>query len=152
MTTTHSAYTERNSPSCHERGQPQRLGRQNIVSAGTDAVRAEAKLAGLTLDSKTLSAASLEFSASHDVFSAVDDFYNLGASGRFDAFHKLSPEEKEQFVRMVAKLSQLGYVGYEERLVNHKVERHDVVAAIGDERLRNAPVLDWAKHHHRCGP
>jgi len=145
MITTPSAYTETISPASDENAQPQRLGKQISASGGSDAIPAEASLAGQTLDGKTLGAASVELSVSQDVFAAVDDFYNLGASGRFEAFHRLSPEGKEQFVRMVAKLSQSGYVGYEERLVNHKVERHDVVAAIGDDRLRDAPVLDWAK-------
>ena len=100
------------------------------------------------MDSKTINAASVELSASHDVFSAVDNFYNLGRSGRFDAFHKLSPEDKEQFVKMVAELAKSDYVGYQEFIVNHKVERHEVVSQIGDERLRNARVFDRGKYHH----
>ena len=60
----------------------------------------------------------------------------------------LSPEDKEQFVKMVAELSKSGYLGYQEFIVNHKVERHEVVSQIGDERLRNAHVFDRGKHPH----
>jgi len=146
MITTLSTYGEVVSPSSGESSQPQLRGKQNIASGATDAVPAEAKVAGQVMDSKTVDAASVELSASHDVFSAVDNFYNLGRSGRFDAFHKLSPEDKEQFVKMVAELSKSGYLGYQEFIVNHKVERHEVVSQIGDERLRNAHVFDRGRH------
>ena len=108
MITPHSAYTEVISPSSGERSQPRLRGNQNIASGGADAIPSEAELAGQVAGNKTLDAVSVELSASHDVFSAVDDFYDLGRSGRFDAFHKLSPEDKEQFVKMVAQLAQSG--------------------------------------------
>ena len=146
MITPHSAYKEVVSPSSGERSQPQLRGNQNIASGGAEAVPSEAELAGQVVGNKSIDAVSVELSASHDVFSVVDDFYNLGRSGRFDAFHKLSPEDKEQFVKMVAQLAKSGYVGYEERIVDHKVERHDVVSEIGDHRLRNARVVDRAKY------
>ncbi|MBJ6800318.1 hypothetical protein [Geomonas propionica] len=84
----------------------------------------------------------VNISASQDVFSAVDSFFNLGASNRFDAFHKLAPQDKEQFVQIVADLAKAGYMGYEELVVNHKVERHDLENKIGDQRIRGARVYD----------
>ncbi|OGR29848.1 MAG: hypothetical protein A2X79_03855 [Desulfuromonadaceae bacterium GWB2_53_15] len=90
-------------------------------------------------------ALSVEFSVSRDVFTAVDDFFNLGKSGRFDAFHALPPEDKEQFVQIVAELAKSGYVGYEELIVNKKVERHEVASQIGNRRVRNARVYDNSK-------
>ena len=148
MITPHSAYKEVISPASAERAQPQLRGNQTITSGGAGAVLSVAELAGQVVGNKTIDAVSVELSASHDVFSAVDDFYNLGRSGRFDAFHKLSPEDKEQFVKMIGQLAKLGYVGYEERIVDHKVERHDVVSQIGDHRLHNSRVFDRAKHPH----
>lgn len=94
-------------------------------------------------------AVSVDFSVSHDVFSAVDNFFNLGTSGRFDAFHALSPTDKEQFVKVVAALAQSGYVGYEDLVVNNKVERHDLTTQIGDQRLYHARVYDNSKDPHR---
>ncbi len=95
------------------------------------------------------SAVSVDLSVSHDVFTAVDNFYNLGRSGRFDSFHSLSPEDKEQFVKIVAELAKSGYVGFEELVVNKKVERHDISSQIGDQRLRSARVYDNSKEPHR---
>lgn len=95
------------------------------------------------------SAVSVDFSVSHDVFSAVDDFFNLGKSGRFNSFHSLSPEDKEQFVTIVAELAKSGYVGFEELLVNKRVERHEITSQIGDQRLRLARVYDSSKDRLR---
>jgi hypothetical protein len=107
------------------------------VTTPTAADAAEKTGGGLPAD-----AASVDLSASPDVFSAVDNFFNLGKSNRFDDFHKLSPEDKEQFVMIVAELAKSHYVGYEEYVVNNKVERHGVETQIGDERLYNARVYD----------
>jgi hypothetical protein len=149
MITTLSAYKEMIFAFSGERSQPQLRGNQNMASAGTDPVPFSPEFAGQMIDNKSIDAVSVELSASHDVFSAVDDFYNLGRSGRFGAFHKLSPEEKEQFVKIVAELAKSGYVGYEELIVNNKVERHEIVSQIGDDRLRNARVYDRSKYPHR---
>lgn len=94
-------------------------------------------------------AVSVELSVSPDVFSAVDDFFNLGKSGRFDAFHGLSPADKEQFVKIVAELAKSGYVGYEELIVNKKVERHEVTTQIADRRAQHAKVYDNSKPYRR---
>jgi len=93
------------------------------------------------------SGVSVDFSVSHDVFSAVDDFFNLGKTGRFDTFHALSPDDKEQFVKIVAELAKSGYVGFEELIVNKKVERHEITSQIGDQRLRLARVYDNSQEH-----
>ena len=94
-------------------------------------------------------AVSVELSVSRDVFSAVDDFFNLGKSGRFDAFHALEPKNKEQFVKIVAELAKSGYVGYEELIVNKKVERHEVTTQIADRRSQLAKVYDNSKPYRR---
>ena len=98
----------------------------------------------------TAHADRVNLSTSQDVFTAVDNFFNLGASNRFDAFHKLSPDDKEQFVQIVADLAKSGYMGYEELVVNKKVERHDQENKIGDERIRGARVYDRAKETRRA--
>ncbi|ACH40166.1 hypothetical protein Gbem_3165 [Citrifermentans bemidjiense Bem] len=86
----------------------------------------------------------VNISTSQDVFSAVDDFFNLGNSNRFDGFHNLSREDKESFVKIVAELAKAGYMGYEELKVNNKLERHEIAHQIGDQRLRGAKVYDDA--------
>jgi hypothetical protein len=87
-------------------------------------------------------AVSVDLSSPQNVFTAVDSFFNLGKSNRFDDFNKLSPQDKEQFVSIVAELAKSGHVGYEELIVNNKVERHDMETRIGDRRLYNAGVYD----------
>lgn len=94
-------------------------------------------------------AVSVDFSVSRDVFTAVDDFFNLGKSGRFDAFHSLSAPDKEQFVKIVAELARSGYVGIEELVVNKKVERHEVTSQIADRRVQHARVYDNSKDPRR---
>ena len=90
-------------------------------------------------------AVSVDLSVSHDVFSAVDNYFNMGSSGRFDAFHSLNRADKEQFIKIVAELARSGYMGYEELVVNKKVERHEISTQIGDHRLENARVYDRPK-------
>ena len=86
-------------------------------------------------------AVSVDLSASHDVFAAVDKFFDLNSPGKLETFNSLSPDEKGQALKMVAELGKRGYVGYETLLVdNQKVERHDIIMEIGDDRLRNARV------------
>lgn len=114
----------------------------------------EAQYLSPTTDSQAIKpvandAVSVDFSVSRDVFSAVDDFYNLGKSGRFDAFHSLSPADKEQFVKIVAELAKSGYVGYEELIINKKVERHEVTTQVADRRTQHARVYDNSKPYTR---
>lgn len=85
-------------------------------------------------------AVSVDLSAPHDVFAAVDNFFDLNKSGKQEMFDSLSPEEKGQALKMVAELTKTGYVGYETLQVNNKIERHDIIMQIGDDRLRNARV------------
>ena len=85
---------------------------------------------------------SVDTSASPNVFSAVDSFFNLGNSNRFDDFHKLSPKDQEQFVKMVAEIAKAGCVGYEEYVVNGRVERHDVTTSMADPRLHGARIYN----------
>jgi hypothetical protein len=119
---------------------------QKAGSAGSAASSSEltGKLAAGSTD-----AGFVDISASHDVFTAVDSYFNLSSSGRFDDFHKLSPDDKEQFVRIVGELAKLGYVGYEEFVVDHKVERHEILNQMGDQRLRGAKLYDASKHRIR---
>lgn len=149
MITTLSAYKEMILEASGGKTRSQPGLNQNIAAGGTYPVLSEAGPASQMTDSKSIDAVSVELSASHDVFSAVDDFYNLGRSDRFDAFHKLSPGDKEQFVKIVAELAKSGYIGYEELIVNKKAERHEIVSQIGDDRLRNARVYDRSKYPHR---
>ncbi|MEI6205265.1 MAG: hypothetical protein WCP20_00650 [Desulfuromonadales bacterium] len=121
---------------------------ERVVADSADPVALLPENAGHVSGDQAADAVSVELSASHDVFSAVDDFFNLGRSGRFDAFHKLTPADKEQFVKIVAELAKSGYVGYEELIVHKKVERHEILTQIGDDRLRNAKVYDNSKNPH----
>ena len=82
--------------------------------------------------------ACAELSAGGDVFKAVDDFFDLSRPGRFDGVLKLDRAARNQFYKMVGSLLMNGYVGYETLIVNNKVERHDLVLQIGDDRLKQA--------------
>ncbi len=99
------------------------------------------KTASATPGSVAKDAVTVDFSASHDVFAAVDKFFDLNSPGKLETLNSLSPEEKGQALKMVVELTKKGFVGYETlRLDNNKVERHDVIMEIGDDRLRNAHV------------
>ena len=91
----------------------------------------------------------VSISGSRDVYTAVDSFYNMGKSNRFEDFHNLSREDKETFVNIVAELAKSGYMGYEELIVDNKVERHDIAHQIGDDRIRGARVYDESKDRIR---
>ena len=77
-----------------------------------------------------------------DVFSAVDDFFNLGNSDRLSAYSNLSDKDKASFVKIVAELAKQGYVGYEILEVNGQPEKHSIESQIGDERVKNAKLYD----------
>lgn len=122
--------------------------REEKITSGTGT------LAALSNNGTEASAAATDhdfvnISTSQDVFSAVDDFFNLGSSNRFDGFHNLSREDKESFVKIVAELAKAGYMGYEELKVNNKLERHEIAHQIGDQRLRGAKVYDDAANRRR---
>lgn len=149
MITTLSAYKEMLLASSGGKTDVRPQNGRKALSAGADPALSSSESANPMQDTKSSDAVSVDLSASHDVFSAVDDFFNLGRSGRFDAFHKLSPEDKEQFVKIVAELAKSGYIGFEELVVNKKVERHEITSQIGDDRLRNARVYDKSKYPRR---
>ena len=140
MITTFAAYKEIIMTSSG-RADPQSRKSGSLASVPTVAARA-GNLAGV----ESANAVSVELSASSDVFSAVDNFFNLGGSSRFDSYNKLSPEDKKQFVKMVGELAKARYMGYEELIVENKVERHGIANQIGDRRLRNARIYDDSKH------
>ena len=118
------------------------------LSASTGAVDPFATTKGPADTSKTRkqkAADSVEMSATHDVFGAVENFFNMGNPGHLSAADKLSPAEKQQFTKIVATLLTKGYTGYEELVVNNKVEHHDIDMQIGDDRLRKARLYQDPK-------
>lgn len=149
MITTLSAYKEMLMTPAGEKLKAELRGEPNIASGGVAPAASMADQNGKVTADKGTDAVSVELSASHNVFSAVDDYFNLGRSGRFDAFHTLSPDDKEQFVKIVAELAKSGYMGYEELIVNKKVERHEMSNQINDDRLRDAKVYDRPKTARR---
>ena len=76
----------------------------------------------------------LEISNTSKALDKVNDFLNLGKSDRTD-ISDLSPEEREEFLKMLADLLKSGIVGYEVRKVDGKPEKHFIVNQIGDRRL-----------------
>jgi hypothetical protein len=122
----------------------QRAKSGNDIPSNLDIVGSSAKT-----DSQSADAVSVDISASSDVFGAVDSYFNLGNSGRFEDYHKLSAEDKQQFMKIVSALASAGYMGYEELVVNNKVERHEILNQVGDQRLHKAWVYDESKDHRR---
>lgn len=123
--------------------------KEDKAASGVDALSALLGNDAGVVDAPSTGPESVNISASQDVFSAVDSFFNLGSSKRFDDFHNLSPEDKESFVKIVAELAKAGYMGYEELRVDNKVERHEIAHQMGDERLRGAKVYDDAVNRRR---
>ena len=76
----------------------------------------------------------IEISNTSKAFDKLNDFMNLGKPDRMD-ISDLSPEEMEEFLKMLADLLKSGFVGYEIREVDGKPEKHFIVNQIGDERL-----------------
>lgn len=119
--------------------------REGKDASSVDSVVSLSKRAQQTDGATSQDADSVEISASKDVYTAVDSFFNLGKSARFEDFHNLSREDKEIFVKIVAELAKSGYMGYEELVVNNKVERHEALDKVVDQRLRGAKVYDESK-------
>lgn len=79
---------------------------------------------------------------STDVFGAVDNFFNLGKSGRLNSYFNLSGRDKEDFLKIVSSLLQQGYVGYEMLEIEGQVEKHSVESQMGDTRASQAKIYD----------
>lgn len=92
------------------------------------------QLAGTRQGKNTSKKDSIEISSTSKAFDKVNKFLNLGRPDRLD-ISDLNPEEKEEFVKMIAALVQKGIIGYEIREVDGKPEKHYFVNEIGDERL-----------------
>lgn len=72
-------------------------------------------------------------------FDKVEDFLNLGKSGRLD-IGDLNEDEKKEFLKILASLLQKGIVGYEILEVNGKPEKHFIECEIGDQRIKQAKL------------
>jgi len=83
----------------------------------------------------------IEISNTAKAFAKLDNFLNLGKKDRLDT-SDLNEEEKQEFLKMLAKLLQEGIVGYEILEVNGKPEKHYIVNQIGDERIRGAKLFN----------
>lgn len=44
----------------------------------------------------------------------------------------------DKFIKIFPELAKTGYIWYEELIVNNKIEKHEIVNHIGDNRLKNA--------------
>lgn len=67
-------------------------------------------------------------------FDAVDSFMNLGNPNRLAKFSSLSPEEREKFFEIIARLAKSGYMGYEVFEKDGQRIRVDLDMQIGDHR------------------
>jgi hypothetical protein len=81
----------------------------------------------------------VEISNTAKVYSALDNFLNLGNPDRLD-IGKLNGAEKEEFLKMLSSTLKSGFIGYEILEVNGKPEKHDIVMQIGDQRLKSAKL------------
>jgi hypothetical protein len=91
---------------------------------------------------------SIEISNTSKVFDRVNDFLNLGKPNRLDT-SDLSPEEKEEYIKMIAALMQKGIVGFEIREVNGKPEKHYIVNQIGNQRLYGTKLYNRPGYYDR---
>ncbi len=78
------------------------------------------------------------------VWDKVDDFLDLGSS--FDiSLSGLSEKEKEQALKIIAKLIKEGIVGYRYYEIDGKIEKHFLVPSIGNRRLKRGIPLKKAE-------
>jgi len=77
-----------------------------------------------------------------NVFSAVDNFFNLGNPDRIDSYFNLSEKDKKEFLQIVAKLLKQGYMGYEILEIDGQPEKHSIESQIGDERTYGAKIYN----------
>ncbi|OGV49742.1 MAG: hypothetical protein A2017_09575 [Lentisphaerae bacterium GWF2_44_16] len=79
---------------------------------------------------------------STNVFGAVDNFFNLGKSGRLNSYFNLSGQDKEDFLKIVSSLLQQGYMGYEMLEIDGQVEKHSIESQMTDKRASEAKIYD----------
>lgn len=124
-------------------------GKENGAVVGVHSVASVSPVSRRNSGSRPAPADVVDISASKDVFTAVESFFNMGKTNRFEDFHNLSREDKEKFITIVAELAKSGYMGYEELVVDNKVERHEIAHQMGDDRIRGAKVYDENKERIR---
>jgi len=73
------------------------------------------------------------------VFSQVDRVFNLGNPGRADTGN-MTPDDRKEFIKIVANLLHKGVVGYEILNVNGRPEKHFIENEIGDTRIKGAKL------------
>ena len=88
----------------------------------------------------------LQISNTSKVFNKLDNFLNLGKSGRLDV-GDLNDEEKNEFYKMLSDLIKANIVGYEVLEINGKPEKHYVVNQIGDKRTYGAKLYTKKSYH-----
>lgn len=123
--------------------------REKGSTTAVDSVVSLSEITGSASESGAPDGDLVNISGSKDVFTAVDNFFNMGNSDRFEDFHNLSRKDKESFVKIVAELAKAGYMGYEELIVNNKIERHEIAHQMGDDRIRGARAYDESKDRIR---
>lgn len=77
---------------------------------------------------------------SSKVMSKIDLFLSMG-SGTGLGVSDLSSEEKEKYLKILAKLMSKGIIGHKFYKVNGRIEKHDLVVSIGDSRLYGKEVV-----------
>jgi len=75
----------------------------------------------------------------------IDKLLNLGARDRFSIseFYKLTPQEQEEFIKMLSSLIKQGVIGYE--VLENKdgvPEKHFIVNQIANRQTNGAPLWD----------
>lgn len=78
---------------------------------------------------------------SSKVMSKIDLFLSMGSSTGLGV-SDLSREEKEKYLKILAKLMSKGIIGHKYYKVNGKIEKHDLVASIGDSRLYGKEIVN----------
>jgi len=76
-------------------------------------------------------------SLTSNVFKKVESFMNAGSSKDI-LLNDLSPDEKEQFLKILSALLKEGIIGYEILEVNGKPEKYFLVNQLGNSRLYGA--------------
>ena len=91
---------------------------------------------------------TLSYTKPSKVFDKIENFLNLGKPDRLN-LSDLNSEEKEEFLKILAKLIQNGIVGYEILEVDGKPEKHFIVNRIGDKRTYNSKLYKKNDYRNR---
>ncbi|MBM2816749.1 MAG: hypothetical protein HW421_3511 [Ignavibacteria bacterium] len=94
----------------------------------------------LTNKNKGISNASIPKLSGINIYDRVDKFFDLGAKKDL-SFSDMTETEKDEFLRIVAKMLRSGLVGYNYFEKNGKIEKHFIESQMLDRTLKHKRLI-----------